>query len=435
MSPVERCLAGLISPQIAVTHMLLDGDDGAAIRAKVRDARPTPASVRWEELNALLAGRDATLDGLAAEIRAMGSDHTALAGEAADPVARVAAFFDRAALHSPEAGVALYSLGDADLLAAATAEIGDWLTAQGLLRDGVDVLDLGCGIGRLAPLLARARSVLGLDVSANMITEARRRVALPNVTFAQASGHDLDALEPDSLDLILAVDSFPYIVAAGPDVLRRHLDGAARALRPGGAMVVLNFSYRSDPAADAADARSARGLVLDIAGETPFRIWDGVAFVWHRPLMDIVHLADRPDLAPLVADWLWTEFSLAFGTREVAEGIVHAAVERSGTPQSFIAIMDGVPVGTAGFSATDLDERPHLTPWLVGVFVLPAHRGRGIASRLVRHVEHVARANGHDTLWLYTVGADGFYRERGWHTVEIVPRETQRPAIVMRRDL
>lgn len=279
--PVADCLAGAISGPVAVARMLLGGADSATIRTRVEAARD--GSATWQALHDLLPGRDAALDRLAAEIRMMGSDHTSLPGESADPVARIAAFFDRAAAHSPEAGVALYSLGDPALLAAATTEIADWLASRALLRDGMDVLDLGCGIGRLTPVLAlRARSVLGLDVSANMVAEARRRVSALNVQFQQASGHDLDALAAQSFDLILAVDSFPYIVAAGPEVLRRHFEGAARALRPGGVLVVLNFSYRGDPAADDADARSAPGLALIEGGSRPFRIWDGTAYLWQR---------------------------------------------------------------------------------------------------------------------------------------------------------
>ena len=88
-----------------------------------------------------------------------------------------------------------------------------------------------------------------------------------------------------AFDLVLAVDSFPYMVQAGPDVVGRHVAGAARVLRPGGALVVLNFSYRGDRAADRADATAfaaAHGFTLEQDGATPFDVWDGTAFVLRR---------------------------------------------------------------------------------------------------------------------------------------------------------
>ena len=234
----------------------------------------------------LLDGHAEALDRLAAEIAETGGDHSALGQDGEEGVARIAAFFDRAVAHSPEAGVALYSLGDPAILAAATAEVVGWLEGTGLLRPDADVLDLGCGFGRVAAALSpRCRSVLGLDVSAGMVAEARRRHAgLRNARFDATPGRDLSALPAGAFDLVLAVDSFPYLVQAG--VAEAHVAGAARALRPGGALAALDLSYRGAPDRDrAAAARwaGAHGLVLEAAGATPFALWDGAAFVFRRP--------------------------------------------------------------------------------------------------------------------------------------------------------
>ncbi len=281
--PIRDCLAERISPEVAVARMLLTGVAAEGIVASLAQHRPGPDDARWTAMARLVEGRGAALDRLAAEVAATGAQHDA-SGD--DGLARIAAFFDRAVAHSPEASVALYSLGDPAILAQATSEIVGWLRSNQLLHAEADVLDLGCGIGRIAAAVAPlCRSVLGLDVSAGMVAEARRRAALANVRFDQTAGRDLDALPGGAFDLVLAIDSFPYIVQAGPDVVGRHVAGAARVLRPGGALVVLNFSYRGDRAADRADAAAlaaAHGFALEQDGIAPFGVWDGTAFVLRR---------------------------------------------------------------------------------------------------------------------------------------------------------
>lgn len=281
--PISDCLAGRISPEVAVARLLLGGAGSHAIIRELERRRPDPPCARWTALSELVAARCSALDALAAEIAEVGADHMAVGAD----TARTAAFFDRAAAYSPEAGVALYSLGDPLILAAATGEVVAWLRDSALVRPDADILDLGCGFGRIAAALAPyCRSVLGLDVSAGMVAEARRRHAgLANTKFETTPGRGLAALPPAAFDLVLAVDSFPYIVQAG--LAPAHVSDAARALRLGGALVMLNLSYRGDPAADRTDAATwakACGLVLEVADARPFALWDGTAFVLRKPL-------------------------------------------------------------------------------------------------------------------------------------------------------
>jgi GNAT superfamily N-acetyltransferase len=149
----------------------------------------------------------------------------------------------------------------------------------------------------------------------------------------------------------------------------------------------------------------------------------------------IVTTADRPDLVPIVARWLWEAFWRHDGysyddTLQAATETVTAAF----MPRTFVLLADGEPVGTASLAADDLDERPDLTPWLAGVFVAPHARGRGFATRLIAAVEQEARAASIATLWLYTLAAEGLYARVGWQTVETV-RHRGRSFALMRRDL
>ena len=279
--PIEDCLEGRISPEVALARMLFAGGTAASIQSALA---LYPACVRRDAMAALAAERPRALDDLAAQVTATAADHDASGPTPAAGVARIASFFDRAVAQCAEASVALYSLGDPAILAAATEEITAWLDAHGLLPEAADVLDLGCGFGRIAAALApRCRSVLGLDVSAGMVAEARQRYAgLSNVRFQQTGGQDLSALPDAAFDLVLAIDSFPYIVQTGPDTVRRHIEGARRVLRPGRALCILNLSYRDDPAQDQHDAAAwaaQHGLRLELADSGPFSLWDGSAYV------------------------------------------------------------------------------------------------------------------------------------------------------------
>ncbi|MER8435265.1 class I SAM-dependent methyltransferase [Mesorhizobium sp. M1312] len=197
-------------------------------------------------------------------------------------VRRLASGFDAAAMISLAASVQLSSLGDEERLTAATDEIVVWLGRQGFIGAGRDILDIGCGIGRFESALSdAAHRIVGIDISLEMISVARRRCAgLRNVELRLTSGLDLADFSNASFDCVLAVDSFPYLVLAG--LAERHFKEIARVLKTSGMAALLNYSYRGSPALDRADVHrlaEAHGMQVVVDGENPFRLWDGNAFL------------------------------------------------------------------------------------------------------------------------------------------------------------
>lgn len=95
------------------------------------------------------------------------------------------------------------------------------------------VYDLGCGPGRTTAFLhAEGLQVQGLDLSADLLREARQRH--PDVEFEQG-----DMLALPLADTSLAgIVAFYAIVHLGPAVLRRVLEEMYRVLQPGGRLLL-----------------------------------------------------------------------------------------------------------------------------------------------------------------------------------------------------
>jgi GNAT superfamily N-acetyltransferase len=148
-----------------------------------------------------------------------------------------------------------------------------------------------------------------------------------------------------------------------------------------------------------------------------------------------VSVAARPDLAPMVADWLLDEFRHA-GSPTREQSVQTILAQPASSEDTFVLFAGDVPVGTASLVNSDLKSRPDLTPWLASVLVRPQFRGRGYSPMLVKHVEDCAAAASVSTLWLYTWTAEPLYARLGWQRVGI-ERDTDRDieVVLMKRDL
>ncbi|MGA4987738.1 class I SAM-dependent methyltransferase [Nonomuraea bangladeshensis] len=112
---------------------------------------------------------------------------------------------------------------DLDVYAAIAAELG-----------ARSVLDVGCGTGTFALMLAaRGLEVTGVDPAAASLAVARAKPGAGRVRWIHG---DARALPPMAVDLATMTANVAQAIAE-PDDWAATLDGARRALRPGGRLV------------------------------------------------------------------------------------------------------------------------------------------------------------------------------------------------------
>jgi SAM-dependent methyltransferase len=274
-----------ISPLIALSRLLLalgGAGETQELMAGVARRWGRPLDPRLREIASLLNDHREGCERVAVMLREH-PDPMTMSGPPEEVVATFRRFFDRSVSRNEEASVAAYSLGDSGVLGRVTDEVVARFEEWGLLGPGRSTLEIGCGIGRMQAAFApRVGEAHGIDISPKMIAAARRRCAgLANVFLAVTSGRDLADFPAERFDLVYAVDSFPYVHQAGPEVVETHFHEAARVLKPGGEFVILHFSYRDSTERDRAEVRKlsrAAGFTVTMNGAQPFKLWDGVAF-------------------------------------------------------------------------------------------------------------------------------------------------------------
>lgn len=122
---------------------------------------------------------------------------------------------------------------------------GRWSAAQvkAALNIGQDddVLELGCGIGRIGRELAPlCKSWTGVDISENMIDFASQRLTgQTNVTFHKLNRTSLDMLEDNSIDKAYSIAVFCHM---DKEDLYLYMQELNRVVRPGGTIFVETWN-------------------------------------------------------------------------------------------------------------------------------------------------------------------------------------------------
>jgi SAM-dependent methyltransferase len=128
------------------------------------------------------------------------------------------------------------------------------------------VLEIGCGIGRMTrPIAARARRVLALDVSAEMLERARdENPELRNVTWMHGDGTSLGEIADGSVDACVSHVVLQHI--PDPEVILGYVTEMGRVLRPG---AWAGFQVSNDERVHVQRRSGIRERVRALAGRGP----------------------------------------------------------------------------------------------------------------------------------------------------------------------
>jgi SAM-dependent methyltransferase len=151
--------------------------------------------------------------------------------------------------------------------ASGEQSVRDILTdVEHLLPAHATVLEIGCGVGRmLRPLASRFARVYGVDVSSEMVSRAKIRLAdLGNVSIWLTEGSTLRPIKADTVDLAISYLVFQHIPEVS--IVGANIREAFRVLKPGG---LFKFQVAGRPETE--EAESAERL-------RPKDTWTGVSF-------------------------------------------------------------------------------------------------------------------------------------------------------------
>jgi SAM-dependent methyltransferase len=224
-----------------------------------------------------------------------------------------------------------------DAFGALTAQTaGALLDAVGAKQD-TRLLDVACGPGFIAGAAAqRGAAVVGLDFSAAMIAEARRR--LPVLTFQEG---DAEALPFDAASFDAVAMNFGLLHLARPDAA---LAEALRVLRPGGR---YGFTVWAGPERAVAFGIALRAV--ETSGNTEVPLPEGPPFFRFSNAAETRRTLESigfsgVDVRELPLTWRPASADAVFEALSRG-GVRTAAVLRAQTPAALAAIRDAVRRG------------------------------------------------------------------------------------------
>src|SRR5258708_2286769 len=130
----------------------------------------------------------------------------------------------------------------------------------------------------------------------------------------------------------------------------------------------------------------------------------------------ISDLRQRPDFFDTVAIRIWQAWWEASGTPlDYISGRLRENMEAAPIPFALVAHDGGTFLGTSSVIASDLAERPELTPWVEAVWVEEQAHRHGVGAALVDRAAQDCFALGVSRIYLCArPRMTGFYEGLGW---------------------
>jgi GNAT superfamily N-acetyltransferase len=136
----------------------------------------------------------------------------------------------------------------------------------------------------------------------------------------------------------------------------------------------------------------------------------------------IDYLAKYKEFIPEIADLTYSQWSDLFQAAGISKDkLEELLAERAITdrlPITFVAVSDGVLIGTGSIKLSEPGTRAGLSPWLAGMYVKESHRGSGVGALIVQALEAKAEELGVEALYLSVGTAERFYQRLGWTVLE-----------------
>lgn len=197
----------------------------------------------------------------------------------------------------------------------------DWLKEQ-------DVLELGCGSGRLARRLrACSRSYTGFDIAAGMVEAAELRCAgTEGVRFFVGDGLSVPEPARDrAYGLVLAVAVF---IHCPRDVIAANIEDAYRLVRPGGQIRLSVLAFPDDPEGILGSQEKVERATKAVAGDMQ-KVIDNLTPEERKLAFDTYYMGDRfkyAEMEPFLNGITGGSVALYRGD----PGAIYAAVTRPG---------------------------------------------------------------------------------------------------------
>jgi len=130
------------------------------------------------------------------------------------------------------------------LVQSSGEQVADRIAGFISLKPSDDVLEVGCGVGRVGWAIApRCRSWIGCDISENMLSHARKRLAgLSNVRLTHLDQANLNRVSDMTVDVVYCTNVLPHL-----DQMERwqYVLEAHRVLRPSGRLYIDTIALDS----------------------------------------------------------------------------------------------------------------------------------------------------------------------------------------------